>query len=188
MEFFMELILVKRSNPEYQDIRNRHYVANHGCIGRQLHYNILEDSKIIGIITGASAIWSSEHRDRYYEITNQNRKERINKIIDNVVFRLELNEKNLGTKILALWRRLVKDDWEKKYNDNVIGFETFVFGENRFGSMYKADNWDFVGMTKGNTKFHAHGAYNGTERIKTNQKMIFCKLLKPKYRKYLKGE
>ena len=181
----MQLELVKRSNSDYQSIRNRHYVDNHGCIGRQLHYNIIEDSKIIGIISGASAIWSSEYRDRYFNITNQNRKERINKIIDNVVFRLELNEKNLGTQILSLWRKIVKEDWEKKYNDNVIGFETFIFGENRFGSMYKADNWEHVGMTKGNTKSHAHGAYNGTERIQTVQKMIFCKLVKSKYQKYL---
>lgn len=181
----VELLLVKRTNPIYQIIRNRHYVDNHGCIGRQLHYTIMEDSKVIGIITGASAIWSSEHRDSYFNINQLNRKERINKIIDNVVFRLELNEKNLGTRILSVWRKTVKEDWEKKYNDNVIGFETFIFGENRYGSMYKADNWDFVGMTKGNTKFHAHGAYNGTERLETPKKMIFCKLTKPKYRKFL---
>jgi hypothetical protein len=181
----MDLILVKRTNPDYQAIRDRHYVANHGCIGRQLHYIIQENSKTIGIISGASAIWSSEYRDKYFKINTENRKERINKIIDNVVFRLEQNDKNLGTKILSQWRKLCKENWEERYNDNVIGYETFIFGEGRFGSMYKADNWDFTGMTKGNTKFHAHGAYGGTERVKTNQKMIFCKLVKNKYRKYL---
>jgi|SRR3989304_5172232 len=181
----MELQLVKRTDPNYQLIRNRHYVDNHGCVGRQLHYIVMEDSKTIGIITGASAIWASEYRDKYFNINSENRRERINKIIDNVVFRLEVNEKNLGTRILSLWRNRCKEDWEKKYNDNVIGFETFIFGENRFGSMYKADNWDFVGMTKGNTKLHKHGIYNGTERIETEKKMIFCKLVKPKYRKYL---
>ena len=81
----MNLELVKRTNEDYVKIRNRHYVANHGCIGRQLHYNIIEDNKIIGIISGASAIWASEHRDNYFVINSANRKERINKIIDNVV-------------------------------------------------------------------------------------------------------
>jgi hypothetical protein len=181
----VELIKVKRTDKDYQEIRDRHYVPNHGCIGRQLHYNILEDGKTIGIISGASAIWASEYRDKYFKITKDNRKERINKIIDNVVFRLEDNVKNLGTQILSQWRKQVKEDWEKRYNDNVIGYETFIFGDGRFGSMYKADNWDYAGMTKGNTKLHKHGAYNGTERVTTNQKMIFCKLLKNKYRKYL---
>jgi len=181
----LELIQVKRSDKDYQLIRDRHYVANHGCIGRQLHYNILEDTKVIGIISGASAVWASEHRDKFFKINSENRKERINKIIDNVVFRLEVNDKNLGTKILSKWRKLIKEEWEIKYNDNVIGFETFIFGENRFGSLYKADNWDFVGMTKGNTKLHKHGMWNGTERVKTNEKMIFCKLVKNKYLKYL---
>ena len=181
----LRLELVKRTNPDYQSIRDRHYVANHGCIGRQLHYTIYLDDKLIGIISGASAIWSSEYRDKYFLITSKNRKERINKIIDNVVFRLEHNTKNLGTAILSQWRTRVKKDWEERYNDNVIGFETFIFGKGRYGSLYKADNWDFAGYTKGNTKFHAHGAYNGTERLATDKKMIFCKLIKPKYRKYL---
>ena len=181
----MELDLVKRTNVEYQAIRDRHYVANHGCIGRQLHYNVIEDGRVIGIISGASAIWASEHRDNYFLVNKDNRRVRINKIIDNVVFRLEDNVKNLGTQILSTWRKRCKTDWEERYNDNVIGFETFIFGDGRYGSMYKADNWDYVGMTKGNTKKHKHGMWNGTERITTNQKMIFCKLVKPKYRKYL---
>lgn len=180
-----DLVRVKRTDELYQDVRDRHYVPNKGCIGRQLHYNIMEGSACIGIISGASAIWSSEHRDKFFKVTKENRKERINKIIDNVVFRLEYNEPNLGTRILSMWRKQVKHDWEERYNDNVIGFETFIFGEGRFGSMYKADNWNYVGMTKGNTKLHRHGAYNGTERVVTNKKMIFCKLLKNKYEKYL---
>ena len=52
----MELIKVKRTNPEYKEVRDRHYVPNHGCIGRQVHYNVLEDNKMLGIISGASAI------------------------------------------------------------------------------------------------------------------------------------
>ena len=37
-EMTVELIRCKRTNPHYQDIRNRHYVANNGCHGQQLHY------------------------------------------------------------------------------------------------------------------------------------------------------
>jgi len=181
----IRLELVKRNDERYQNIRNRHYVVNHGCIGRQLHYIIKLKDDIIGIISGASAIWSNEHRDRFFLINKANRTKRINKIISNVVFRLEKNQKNLGTQILSIWRKQIKHDWETKYNDTIIGFETFIFGKGRYGSLYKADNWIFVGFTKGNTKFHAHGMNGGTERIKTTKKMIFCKLLKPKYRKYL---
>jgi len=181
----IRLELVKRSDKDYQSIRDRHYVANHGCVGRQLHYNIYLDDKLVGIISGASAIWGNEHRDLYFDINKENRQKKINKIISNVVFRLEDNQKNLGSQILSMWRKRIKTDWENRYNDNVIGFETFIFGAGRHGSLYKADNWDYVGMTKGNTKHHAHGMYGGTERIKTDKKMIFCKLVKAKYRKYI---
>jgi len=178
----MKLILCSRSDNEYKRIRDRHYVANHGCIGKQLHYLIYEGNGIleqpIGIISGASAVWASEYRDKFFGINKQNRIEKIDKIIDNVVFRLEKNNRNYGSQIMALWRKTILEDWTRKYNTEVIGFETFVFGENRFGTIYKADNWIYAGKTKGSAKCKPHGAYSIGERKTTEIKLIFCKKLK----------
>lgn len=175
MKANLKLIQTSRTNPLYKKIRDCHYVENHGCIGRQCHYLIFKDNAIIGIISGASAVWACKGRDNYFNIDKDNRKIKINKIINNVVFRLELNEKNLGTQILSLWRKLIIIDWKQKYNDEVIGFETFIFGENRIGSMYKADNWQFCGHTAGSAKYKPHGIYNKGERKRTDIKLIFCK-------------
>lgn len=179
MKKLIRLEQCSRTDPKYVEIRNRHYVANHGCIGRQLHYLVYIDGieSPIGIISGASAVWACKPRDDFFNITTENRIKVIGKIINNVVFRLELNEKNLGSQILSLWRKRVVLDWKNKYNDEVIGFETFIFGENRFGSLYKADNWIYQGETKGSAKFKPHGAYGKGERLKTDIKMIFCKKL-----------
>ena len=176
----LELIECKKSDEEYQKIRDRHYVPNHGTIGRQCHYKIYYNKECVGIITGASAVFATKPRDDFFGIHKDNRIEKIGRIICNTVFRLENNIENLGTQILSMWRKRVVLDWYKKYNVLPIGFETFIYGEGRFGSMYKADNWTYCGITAGSTKFRPTGTgglYDKHIRIKTNQKLVFCKKL-----------
>ena len=74
-------------------------------------------------------------------------------IINNVVFRLEYHEKNLATRVLSKFRKVISKLWEEIYEVPVIGFETFVVEtETRKGALYKADNRVFIGYTKGSTK------------------------------------
>lgn len=172
----IELIRCKRSDPKYQEIRNRHYVENHGCIGRQFHYLVYVNDKLVGIISGASPVWACSPRDNFFGINKDNRETMVGKyVINNVVFRLEESFPNLGTQVLKLWRKQIVKDWRDRYGDAPLGFETFIFGENRTGAMYKADNWIYVGETQGNTKFKPHGAYGITERKQVEKKLIFCK-------------
>jgi len=178
----VKLSLCKRSHPLYQDIRDRHYIPNNGAVGQQLHYLILLDNEVVGIISGGSAAYAVSCRDKYFGITKENRKVALNGIIDNTVFRLEKNLPNLGTQILAMWRKRVAKDWEDKYGVKVAGFETFIIEETyRKGSMYKADNWDYVGETQGSTKFHLHGVDKKFERKDVEKKLVFCKWIRGGY-------
>lgn len=52
MKYNIKLEQVKRSNLLYQQIRDRHYIPNHGAVGQQIHYLILLDSECVGIISG----------------------------------------------------------------------------------------------------------------------------------------
>ena len=175
----IQLIQCKRSNPQYQAIRNRHYIPNHGSVGQQLHYLIFLDGECIGIISGGGAAYAVKCRDDYFGITKDNRNIALNGIIDNTVFRLEKNIPNLGTQILSKWRRQVVIDWEQRYNVKPCGFETFVIeNDRRKGSMYKADNWTYVGETQGSTKFHKHGMDKQFIRGEVEKKLVFCKWIK----------
>lgn len=182
----ISLELNSRADEIYQAIRDHHYVANKGTVGRQLHYLIYEESPhnaTIGIITGASAVAACKPRDDFFGITKDNRNTRIQNVIDNTVFRLEENHRNLASHVLSVWRKQVVLDWKKQYPqaEAVIGFETFVDGTNpegqkRNGSIYKADNWEYVGMSAGSAKTHEGGAYTGEMvRTLTSQKLVFCK-------------
>jgi hypothetical protein len=174
----LELIPCQKYDKEYKEIRDRHYIPNRGTVGRQCHYKIYKDLKLIGIISGASCVWNCKPRDDFFEINKQNRVEKINYLISNTVFRLEETEPNLGTRILSMWRKQIVRDWYIKYNIIPKGFETFICGEGRYGSLYKADNWTYVGLTKGKTQIRPKGFYNfhgERQKLNTDIKMIFCK-------------
>ena len=168
-----------RTHPSYQEIRSRHYVPNNGAVGQQLHYLIYLEKQIVGIISGGSAAYAVGCRDTFFGINKDNRRIALNGIIDNTVFRLENNLPNLGSQILAMWRKRVAEDWENRYGVKVCGFETFIVEESyRKGAMYKADNWTFVGETQGSTKFHQHGIEKQFIRQQTEKKLVYCKWIK----------
>jgi len=175
------LVEINKSNSTYKEIRNRHYVTNRGCIGRQIHYLIFDSEEFgtrpIGVISGASPVWACKPRDQYFGITKENRVHKLDEIINNTVFRLEKTVKNLASQTLALWRKQITKDWYGKYGFKIKGFETFIFGENRTGGIYKADNWKFVGITQG-SKFRSRiRRYTNNTPIRSGEqkKLIFCK-------------
>jgi len=159
----------------YQSIRDRHYIPNNGSVGQQIHYLCYLDGKPCGIISGGSAVFAVKCRDEFFGLTRENKLAGLNSIINNTVFRLEANLLNLGSQILAMWRRQVAEDWKRMYGTSVHGFETFIIGNERmFGALYKADNWTYVGDTSGSAKAHS-GLGNPSMRAKTCVKMVFCK-------------
>jgi len=165
----------KRTDTNYQEIRNRHYVANRGTHGQQIHYLILFEEEIVGIISGASSVWAVKARDEYFGLNKQNKQAALPSIINNTVFRLEKHIPNLATFVLAIWRKQIALDWEERYKVKVHGFETFVIETDyRKGTLYKADNWEYLGETAGSTKSHV-GLENKSKRKATEKKMIYAK-------------
>lgn len=177
----IELELSKKSDEEVKYLMSIHYSHPKGFVGRQLIYKIYNDKDFVGIITGGSATLYLPNRNEFFGDTYY-----LNGIINNNFFHLIDNheDKNLGTKVLALWRKKVIIDWQQKYKDKVIGFESLVELP-RTGAMYKADNWTLVGQTKGYTCRRVSGKetgkFTGGKRVwNTNldelrPKLVFCK-------------
>ena len=170
----------KSSDPRYQDIRDRHYVPNHGTQGQQLHFIIHYKNQVVGIISAASSVYAVKARDDFFQIPKDKlvrQQYHLPSIVNNTVFRLEYHEKNLATKVLSKWRRVTEELWKQLYGVSVTGFETFVIeNDTRKGALYKADNWTMVGMTSGNAKAHGKGGMVGKHhREDTVAKIILCK-------------
>ena len=191
----IELALCQRTHPAYVSFRDEHYITNNGCHGQQLHYLVMLDGKLHGILSGASAVYGVKARDLFFGIETEKRKVQLNSIINNVVYRLVDAPKNAASQALALWRKRIAADWEHLYGVKVAGFETFVIegslndryevctSRTRTGALYRADNWEMLGVTAGNTKTHSVKAGNGGmgtahKRKEVCQKLIFARKVK----------
>jgi hypothetical protein len=185
----IELLMCQRTHPAYLQFRNRHYIENRGCHGQQLHYLVMVDGQHLGVISGASAVYGTKARDQFFGIDPAKRKVQLNSIINNVVYRIENAPRNVPSQVLAMWRKRIAADWEYLYQVKVAGFETFVIeadledGRTRSGALYRADNWEMLGITAGNTKSHAAvdnaGGMNAAHTRKSVcQKLILCRKVK----------
>ena len=174
-----------------------------GHHGQQIHFLIWYRSKNVGAISGGSAVYAVRSRDEFFGVTKNNREQVINGIIDNTLFRLEEPERNLASRVVALWRKTVIGYWEYLYGVKPFGFETFVQagdvgdGRQRTGALYRADNWVFVGETYGSTKNHIGVGLTGSEKLggkgsfardRVQPKLVFCKWIsgftEPQYCEY----
>lgn len=191
----IDLALCQRTHPAYVRFRDEHYITNSGCHGQQLHYLVILDGQLHGILSGASAVYGVKSRDSFFGIENEKRKVQLNSIINNVVYRLVDAPPNAASQVLAQWRRQIAADWEELYQVKVAGFETFVIEGNlndreevctdrtRTGALYRADNWSMLGITAGNTKTHAVKSGNGGmgtahKRKEVCKKLIFARKVK----------
>lgn len=162
-----------KGNPVFATLYRSHYPKSRGIVGRTLNYFVKRGGDILGIIGGNSPPLNYK---KFNEFFGKEYKE-VN-WINNNVYRLIHNEKNLGTKVLKMFRNIIKKDYEDRYNDTLIGMITFVEPP-RTGAIYKADNWTYLGLTQGMsaTRRNDHGKWVNKEWGTGTKKHIFIRWL-----------
>ncbi len=180
----IDLEIVAGTNATYTRIREKHYIADHGAIGRRLRYLIHYDGRVAGIIEGGMSALAGKQRDKFFGLDLAKRFDdyyadeheglqpmrlllRNGCVINNTIFRLTYHEHGLASRVLAVWRKRVAEDWLTRYDREedrisildervqlpVLGFETYIVpydhgnGKRRDGVCYRADNWKHVGNT-----------------------------------------
>ena len=174
--------MVQTSDPLYRQFRNRHYIPPNGTVGQQLQYLVFYAGEVVGVIGGASAVFTNQARDEFWQFSEDKdtKTRQLNSVINNNVFRLEYPAPNLATMVLSLWRKQIAKDWEHLYGVEVAGFETFVVeerlwnGKTRNGACYRADNWEMVGITKGYGDTNVRGREVGNKTLQA-RKLVYCR-------------
>jgi hypothetical protein len=165
-KFYLEL--VKKSNPLFVKWYIEHYPESKGIVGRQLNYIIYKFKKPIGIISASSPPLNYKLFREYFSIQDDIY------ILNNNVFRLVESEKNDGSQILKLYRDKIKSDYKEKYKTELKGIVTFI-EKPRTGAVYKADNWEYIGETKGiEVTRSGDGWINKSYKKTDNIKLIFA--------------
>lgn len=138
----------------YAAIYARHYTRSRGAIGRQLHYLVRLDGRVLGIVAAGEPMFRCRPRDRWLRRTFCDDSLCADGappprwLVACAAFRVENAPHGLATAVLALWRLAVAADWRDKYGDDVRAFETTV-GPPRSGACFRHDGWQKVGYTTG---------------------------------------
>lgn len=74
---------------------------------------------------------------------------------------------------LKNFRKTFKQDYYNKYNEELLGLITFVEPP-RSGTVYKADNWIYLGMTKGFGTTQRSKRWESRKWVKKIPKLIFA--------------
>jgi hypothetical protein len=76
---------------------------------------------------------------------------------------------HLGSWILGQVAKRIPQDWQAKYGHPVRLLETFVERERFRGTVYRAANWQSVGVTAGRTRQDRHTCLRVDDRRITGQ-------------------
>lgn len=166
------LMQVPKGNKIFAHLYLTHYPNSKGIVGRSINYLIIWKGKVIGIIGGNSPPYSVKGINDFFAITKENRNDMLIQIMNNDVFRLIVHKPNLGTRVLRAFRLTIQKDHIKKYGHSLVGLITFVEPP-RDGTVYKADNWIYIGMTKGYGTIRRGKRWHHGEWVKKQPKYIF---------------
>lgn len=178
----IHLEITKRTDERLLELMSVHYSKPKGFVGRNICYAILCDGKYYGHIVGGSATLHLPGRYEFFEVGDG----KLNNIVNNIFYHLvrvdgKYPMRNFSVAVLNKFEEVIVMDWEKKYGDIVIGFESLVELP-RTGELYRRAGWTEVGITKGYTCKRVSG--KGTDswsgkRVwnyqKLRPKIVFCK-------------
>jgi len=147
----LSLSITKRTDERLLDRMRNHYSKPAGFVGRSICYEITYAGDYYGHIIAGSATRFLPGRNEYLGVELG----QINQVINNIFFNVSplggaYPTRNFTTLVVSNFVERAAQDWETKYGDFVVGFETLV-EKPRTGELYKRAGWEVVGETKGFT-------------------------------------
>jgi len=147
----LELRQTKKTDKNLLSRMDGHYSKPKGFVGRNICYAVFYNSAYYGHTIAGSATRFLPGRNDFIGINIGN----LNSIINNIFFNVSpINGKypmrNFTSSVVRLFVDQSRRDWQSKYGDVCVGFETLV-EKPRTGELYIRAGWTVVGETKGYT-------------------------------------
>lgn len=159
-----------------------HYLGSLPKISETLWYVALYRDQWIALLSFSASALKCGARDRWIGWSCRHQYDRLKLIVNNSRFLIlpHWHIANLGSRILSLCQRRLNRDWQQAFGHPVVLLETFVDPQRFQGTVYKADNWLYVGDTKGFRRIR-----HGYTAVAQSPKMVFIKPLRPDARALL---
>ena len=161
-----------------------HYLGFGGAVGENLQYLISDGQgrRLACLVFGAAA-WKCQERDRWIGWSPEQRQRNLALLANNTRFLILpwVKVAHLGSWILGQIRRRIAQDWQAKYGHAVVLLETFVERQRFAGTVYRAANWQWAGVTTGRTRQDRHTC------MAVPVKDIYLYPLRPSFRQALQA-
>jgi hypothetical protein len=167
----------------YKDLMHQHhYLGALPKIGETLWYVASWRNEWVALLSFSASALKCAVRDQWIGWDFRLQYGRLKLVVNNSRFLIvpEWHVPNLGSRILALCQKRLCKDWQKTFGHPVVLLETFVDPQRFRGTVYKADNWVYVGDTKGFRRTRL--GYTATPQ---SPKMVFVKPLRANARELL---
>lgn len=149
----------------YSDLMQaHHYLGNARPIGETLRYVALWQGHWVALISFSSAALKCAARDRWIGWSPRHQFDRLNLVTNNSRFLIppEWHVPNLASRVLSLCQRRIAADWQARFGHPLLLLETFVDPALFQGTVYRATNWRFLGLTQGyrrvGERYEAHAS------------------------------
>ncbi len=125
-------------------------------IGETLWYTASWRNEWVSLLSFSAAAWKCASRDRFIGWNFRYQYDRLNLLANNSRFLILPGQHvpNLASRIPSLCRKRLPGDWQVKFGHPILLLETFVDPSRFQGTVYKADNWTYVGDTRGFRRTH----------------------------------
>jgi len=142
-------------------VEQYHMLGEKAVYGSRLYYFIMSGDLELGCIQFSASAWALENREKWIGWTVEDRKARLNLIVNNGRYLIFpwVHIKNLASKALSLAAKQIQEDWLREYCYAPVLLETFVDLEHFKGTCYKAANWKYLGETKGRGRMDKNKEY-----------------------------
>jgi hypothetical protein len=174
--------VVKATSRRWNDaIARYHYLGYRKLPGAQLRYFACSGDQVLALMGFSAAAWKVAPRDTFIGWPHPVRQRNLHRVIQNSRFLILpwIRSPNLASCLLAMARRVLPRHWEQRYGYRPVLIETFVELGRFQGTCYRADNWLYLGNTKG------RGRYDRHTRAELPPKAIFVVPLTADFRRVL---
>lgn len=166
----IDLVKPEQESAFQECMQTHHYLGKLAKIGNTLWYVATVEKQWVALLSFSAAALHCSARDQWIGWQYRHRYDRLNLIANNSRFLIlpHWHHKNLASRVLALCKARLQQDWMERFGFPILLLETFVDPEKFHGTIYRASNWTFVGFTKGYRR--TQGGYSSQTH---SRKMIF---------------
>ena len=164
-------------------ISRYHTIGYKQAYGAQLKYFITSDGVDLGCLQFSAAAWALQKRDEWIGWSVEDRKARLNLVLNNSRYLVLpwVHIRNLSSRALSAAARRICEDWLNAYCYAPVLLETFVDTTFYRGTSYLSANWVYLGETQGRGRMDRHHEHG------LSQKAIFMYPLRKDFRAVLQG-